>query len=370
MVKGGNSRKSILAGPRLLVVIHRLVAVFLYQFVTFGGFQVLAHHFGDEFVEGDFGGPAEFGFGLGWVAEQGFDFGGTEIARVDCDDALLSLALSLSPGPSPACGGGEVAFFFDAFALPTNFHAKLFGGGVDEVSDRVLHAGGDDEVFRFVLLQHQPLHFDVVLGVAPVALGVHVAEVETVLQTEFDARQGAGDFAGDEGFAADRAFMVEQDAVAGVHAIGFAVVDGDPVGVELGAGVGTARVERGGFFLRGFLHEAEQFAGAGLVEAGFLVEAEDADGFQDAQGTEGVGVGGVFGFFEADGDVALRGEVVDFVGLNLLDDADEAGAVGEVAVVQDELAPGFVRVLIEVVDSVGVEQRGAAFDAVHFVALV
>ena len=29
----------------LLVVIHRLVAVFLDQFVAFGGFQVFAHHF-------------------------------------------------------------------------------------------------------------------------------------------------------------------------------------------------------------------------------------------------------------------------------------------------------------------------------------
>jgi hypothetical protein len=39
-------------------------------------------------------------------------------------------------------------------------------------------------------------------------------------------------------------------------------------------------------------------------------------------------------------------------------------------VVQDEFAPGFVGVLIEVVDAVGVEQAGAALDAVHFVALV
>jgi hypothetical protein len=75
--------------------------------------------------------------------------------------------------------------------------------------------------------------------------------------------------------------------------------------------------------------------------------AEDADGFEDAQGTKGVRVGGVFRLFEADGDVALRGKVVDFIRLYLLDNADEAGAVGQIAVVQDELAPGFVRVLVE-----------------------
>ena len=37
--------------------------------------------------------------------------------------------------------------------------------------------------------------------------------------------------------------------------------------------------------------------------------------------------------------------------------------------VQDEATPFFVRILIEMIDAVGVEQRGAALDAVDFVAL-
>ena len=137
----------------------------------------------------------------------------------------------------------------------------------------------------------------------------------------------------------------------------------------MATGVGAARVEGGGFLLRGFLHQAEQLGGGSLVEAGFLFQAEDADGFEDAQRAQRIGVGGVFGFFEADRDVALRGEVVDFVGLHLLDDADEAGGIGEVAVVQDELAVVLVRILVQVVDAVGVEQGSAALDAVDFVAL-
>jgi hypothetical protein len=68
--------------------------------------------------------------------------------------------------------------------------------------------------------------------------------------------------------------------------------------------------------------------------------------------------------------VALRGEVVDLVGLHLLDDAHQARAVGHVAVVQDEFSVLLVRILVEMVDAVGVEQRGAALDAVHVVALV
>jgi len=66
--------------------------------------------------------------------------------------------------------------------------------------------------------------------------------------------------------------------------------------------------------------------------------------------------------------VALRSQIVDLVGLHLLDDADEAGAVRQVTVMQDEFAVGLMRVLVEMIDAIGVEQRGAALDAVDFVA--
>jgi len=204
--------------------------------------------------------------------------------------------------------------------------------------------------------------------VAPVASGVEVAQVEGLLGSEVDVGDGAGDLAGDEGFAADGRFVVEQDAVAGVKSIGFAVVDGDPVAIDFGGAVGAARIEGGGFLLGNFLNFAEHFAGGGLVEAGFRFQAEDTQAFEQAQGAEGVAVGGVFGGFKRDLDVALRGEVVDFVGLDLLDDADQVGGVGEVAVVQVEAPVGFVRILVEVIDPLSVELGGAALDAVDGVA--
>ena len=43
--------------------------------------------------------------------------------------------------------------------------------------------------------------------------------------------------------------------------------------------------------------------------------------------------------------------------------------IGHVAVVQDERAAALVRILVQVVDALGVEQRRAALDAVHHVAL-
>ena len=83
---------------------------------------------------------------------------------------------------------------------------------------------------------------------------------------------------------------------------------------------------------------------------------------------QGVDIGGVFGGLEADGDVALRAEVVDLVGLGFLDDAHQVAGVGQVAVVQLEAGVFDVGVLVNVIDPLGVEQAGATLDAVHDVA--
>lgn len=64
--------------------------------------------------------------------------------------------------------------------------------GFDEFPHRVLDAGGDDEILRLLLLQHQPHHADVVAGMVPVTLGVKVAEVEAVLLAELDAGERPG----------------------------------------------------------------------------------------------------------------------------------------------------------------------------------
>ena len=232
----------------------------------------------------------------------------------------------------------------------------------------VLHAGGDDKVFGLVLLQHHPLHAHIVFGVAPVAQGVDVAHIQALFQPLADVGQASGDLSGYKGLATAWAFVVEQDAVAGIHAIGFAVVDRDPVGIELGHRIGAARVKGGGFFLGGFLHQAIQLAGTGLVKAGFLFQPQDANGFQNAQGANAVHVGGVFGAFKADRHMAHGGQVVDFVWLRFLDDAHQVAGVAQVAVVQFEVGVADVGVLVDVVHALGVEAAGPAFDAVDDVA--
>ena len=67
--------------------------------------------------------------------------------------------------------------------------------------------------------------------------------------------------------------------------------------------------------------------------------------------------------------MALRTEVVDLIGLDALEQPIEAAAVREVAVVQFEACTRLVRVLVDVVDAIGVEGAGAADDPVDLVAL-
>ena len=114
---------------------------------------------------------------------------------------------------------------------------------------------------------------------APVALGVQVPEVKAVLHAEFDASDGSRDFPRHKCLATAGALMVEQDAVAGVHAVGLPVVFHDPKRIQLGHAIWAARVEGRGLRLRHFLYHAVQFGGAGLVEPHLLLHAEDANGF-------------------------------------------------------------------------------------------
>src|SRR6266436_4159931 len=67
------------------------------------------------------------------------------------------------------------------------------------------------------------------------ALGIHALLL--------GAGAAPGDLAADEGLAPRRALMVEQDPVRGVDAIGLAVIDRDPIAVELGRRIGAARHE-------------------------------------------------------------------------------------------------------------------------------
>ena len=90
---------------------------------------------------------------------------------------------------------------------------------------------------------------------------------------------------------------------------------------------------------------------------------------KQAQRPDRVRIRRVFGGLERHLHMALRGQVVDLDRLALLNQTDQVGGIGEVAVVQEEAHVLLVRIAVEMVHPTGVEGGGAALDAVDDVAL-
>src|ERR1700733_8221842 len=68
--------------------------------------------------------------------------------------------------------------------------------------------------------------------------------------------------------------------------------------------------------------------------------------------------------------MALCSQVVDFVGLRLLHDVDQARGVSHIPIVEHQPALFLMWILIEMVNTIGVQQRTTALDAVYFISLV
>ncbi len=297
--------------------------------------DVGVHHEPDQLLEAGLRLPAELGPGLGGIAAQLVDLRGPVVGGVDQDVAAPVQA---------GVGEGDLAELLDGVALPRRDHV----------------------VVGPVLLQHPPHRLDVLGGVAPVPAGLQVAEVQAVLQARLDAGDGPGDLAGDERLPPPGALMVEQDAVDRIQAVGLPVVHGRPVGVDLGAAVGAAWMERGQLVLRR-RGRPEHLRRRRLVEP--RLHARGADRLQQPGGAKAGRLPGVLGDLERHLHVALGAQVVDLVGGDGPDQIDQRHRVGQVAVVQLQARHRLVRVLVDVIEPTGVERRGTPDDAMDLVAL-
>src|SRR5262245_39442176 len=132
---------------------------------------------------------------------------------------------------------------------------------------RVGLAAGNHIVVRPLLLEHQPHSLDIVAGEAPIALSLQVAEPQLLLQPKLDARHTVTNLALDEFDPASRTTVIEENPRRRMHPIALAVVDRDPVTVDLGDAIGRAWVERRALALRHLDHLAEHLAARRLVEA-------------------------------------------------------------------------------------------------------
>src|SRR3970282_498778 len=83
----------------------------------------------------------------------------------------------------------------------------------------------------------------------PVTAGIEISQIKLVFATGMDGGHRAADLAGDERFSSRWPLVIEKDAIRGVHAVGFAVIHGNPIRIELSGAVGAARPKRGPFVL-------------------------------------------------------------------------------------------------------------------------
>lgn len=98
--------------------------------------QIFAHHFADEFFESNLGRPTQLGLCLRWVAKQGFNLGWPKVAVIHADDYLARLQRCVA-----RCAADQ-SLFVDALAAPVDRDSQFSCGGVDELPDTVLQAGG------------------------------------------------------------------------------------------------------------------------------------------------------------------------------------------------------------------------------------
>ena len=156
-----------------------------------------------------------------------------------------------------------------------------------------------------------------------------------------------------------------------MHAIGLAVVDRDPVGIELGRGIGRARIERRGLASAALPAPCRRVRRSRPDRSASSSQARECGSPRAAAACRARRHWRCIpAVSKLTCDMALRGEIVDLVRLGLLDDADQVGRIGHVAIMEDEALVRLVRILVEMLDPAGVERRRAALDAVDDIALV
>ena len=186
-----------------------------------------------------------------------------------------------------------------------------------------------------------------------------------ILQTLGDTAGSQRDLTGNEVLAAALRLMVEQDAVDGKHAVSIAVLLDHPETILLCDSVRRVGMERGGLTLGNLLDFAVQLRGRSLIHLAGLRQPADADSLQHTQNAQRVYIAGIFRRIEGNLDMALRSQIVDFIGFDFAHQTDQTRRIGQVSVVQGN------RVLLnQMVNTSRVGDGSTADDAVDFIALL
>ena len=66
-------------------------------------------------------------------------------------------------------------FFFYANAFSMQSNTQFMSCLIHKVAHAMLFASGNDKILWLILLQHEPLHLDVIFSMTPVSLGIQIA---------------------------------------------------------------------------------------------------------------------------------------------------------------------------------------------------
>ena len=122
-------------------------------------------------------------------------------------------------------------------------------------------------------------------------------------------------------------------------------------------------MEGRGFPLGHFLNLAVQLGGGCLIDLGLLAEAQNADSFQNPQNAQRVHVAGILRHVKGHLNVGLCSQIVNLIRLNNADDPDQAGRIGQIAIMELDLVH-------DVIDACSIGNRSPAGNAVNFITLL
>lgn len=189
----------------------------------------------------------------------------------------------------------------------------------------------------------------------PIANGVEIAEIQTILHSELNTGDSSRDFAGYKSGTTTGRFVVEQNTVREEHAISLAVVFDDPERKLLGNSVGRAGIKGGGLTLGSLHHLAVKLTRGGLIQTGFVGKTASADGVEQAEGSNTIHLSSILREIERNLHMTLSAEVVNLVGLNLRHQTAQVRGVRQISVVEEEVDTLAVRILVKVVNATSVE---------------
>jgi hypothetical protein len=164
--------------------------------------------------------------------------------------------------------------------------------------------------------------------------------------------------------------VIEQDPVAGIHSIGLAIINGNPIGVKFGDSVWASGIKWSRLTLGDFLDKAIKFTGGSLINTGAFNQAKQPHCLKNSKRAHCIAIGGIFRAFKAYCDMALGAKIVNLIRLYLLYNSNQIGRVREITIMKNQLRIDFMWILIKMIDAICVEAARATLQSVDNVSLL